>query len=303
MNVSLPMNASASASAAPHPLDGGGIDVYGQQAGDHGVSGDFRPVLPGGRGKASDRAARPAGAAGTVSGLAHADAGVAYGGGARWPGIVVVVAAHALVLVALLSMEPAARAVGMQQPLMASLIAPPAPPKVEEPPKPLPPRPRIEPPRPLLPPPVLSAPEPAPAPVTVAPPPPEPVPVPVVLPPPEPAPERPAPVVAAAPPAPPAPRVEPVVAPRFDADYLDNPAPAYPALSRRMGEQGRVLLRVYVHADGSAGQVEVRESSGFERLDRAARETVARWRFVPARQGERPVAAWVLVPISFSLRS
>jgi len=94
-----------------------------------------------------------------------------------------------------------------------------------------------------------------------------------------------------------------VAPPRFDADYLHNPAPAYPALSRRLGEEGRVLLRVYVHADGSAGQVEVRESSGYERLDRAAREAVARWRFVPARQGERPVAAWVLVPISFSLRS
>jgi protein TonB len=91
--------------------------------------------------------------------------------------------------------------------------------------------------------------------------------------------------------------------PRFDADYLDNPAPAYPALSRRMGEQGRVLLRVYVLADGNAGQVEIRESSGYERLDRAARDTVARWRFVPARQGDKAVAGWVLVPVSFSLRS
>ena len=114
-------------------------------------------------------------------------------------------------------------------------------------------------------------------------------------------PEKTAPIATS--PGPPAPRVEPVLAPRFDADYLTNPAPAYPALSRRMGEQGRVLLRVFVHADGSAGQVEIRESSGFERLDRAARDTVTRWRFVPARQGERPVAAWVLVPISFSLRS
>ncbi len=235
------------------------------------------------------------------------------GGAVRWPVMLIVIVVHVLIALALLSMEPVARAVGRQQPLMASLIVPPAPPKVEEPakvpdpPKPLPQRPRSEPPpKPLPPPPLLSAPESAPSPVVVAPPPAEPVPVPAVLPAPSAAPERPAPAIAAAPPAPPAPpatRVEPVVAPRFDADYLDNPAPAYPALSRRMGEQGRVLLRVYVHADGSAGQVEIRESSGFERLDRAAREAVARWRFVPARQGERPVAAWVLVPISFSLRS
>lgn len=221
---------------------------------------------------------------------------------ADWRGIAVVVAIHGLILFALLSMEPVARAIGLQQPLMASLISPPAP-EPEEKPKPLPPKPRVEPPpKPLPPPPILSAPEEAPAPVVVAPPPPEPAPVPVVLPPPTPAPEK--PVTAAAPPAPPAaPRPEPVQPPRFDADYLDNPAPAYPALSRRMGEQGRVLMRVYVHADGNAGQVEIRESSGYERLDRAARDTVARWRFVPARQGDRTVAGWVLVPVSFSLRS
>jgi protein TonB len=237
--------------------------------------------------------------------------------------MLIVIVVHVLIALALLSMEPVARAVGRQQPLMASLIVPPAPPKVEEttkvpdppkveepakvpdPPKPLPQRPRVEPPpKPLPPPPLLSAPKSAPSPVVVAPPPAEPAPMPAVLPAPSAAlEERPAPAIAAAPSAPPAPRVEPVVAPRFDADYLDNPAPAYPALSRRMGEQGRVLLRVYVHADGSVGQVEIAESSGFERLDRAAREAVARWRFVPARQGERPVAAWVLVPISFSLRS
>ena len=75
------------------------------------------------------------------------------------------------------------------------------------------------------------------------------------------------------------------------------------ALHRRLGEQGRVLLRVFVSPDGAAAQVEIRESSGFERLDRAARDTVLRWRFVPARQGERGVAAWVLVPITFSIRS
>jgi protein TonB len=68
-----------------------------------------------------------------------------------------------------------------------------------------------------------------------------------------------------------------------------------------MGEQGRVVLRVLVNADGRPEQVELRGSSGSPRLDGAALETVRRWKFVPARQGERPVAAWVLVPISFRL--
>lgn len=90
-----------------------------------------------------------------------------------------------------------------------------------------------------------------------------------------------------------------LVPPLFHADYLDNPAPPYPSTSRRRGESGRVLLRVFVSADGKAERVEINTSSGFELLDAAAREAVARWRFVPARRGPEKVAAWVLVPISF----
>jgi protein TonB len=107
-----------------------------------------------------------------------------------------------------------------------------------------------------------------------------------------------APVQSAPPPAPAAPP-PPLVLPLFNADYLDNPAPLYPALSRRLNETGRVLLRVHVTAEGRADQVELRTSSGFERLDQSAHEAVARWRFVPAHRGGTPVAAWVLVPISF----
>lgn len=230
---------------------------------------------------------------------------MAYGASGNWRTLALVGAAHLGLVFVLLSMEPVARAIGLPRPLMVSLLTPPAPPPppappVVERPKPLPPSPRVEqPPPPLPPPPVLSAPEAAPSPVVTAPPPPEPAPVPAILPPPAPAPVKAAPVAVAS--GPPAPPVEAVLAPRFDADYLHNPKPAYPPLARRMGEQGRVLLRVYVRADGSPGQVDIRESSGFERLDRAARDTVARWRFLPARQGERAVAAWVLVPISFSL--
>lgn len=94
----------------------------------------------------------------------------------------------------------------------------------------------------------------------------------------------------------------PVVAPRFDADYLDNPKPAYPVSSRRRGEEGRVMLRVFVDAEGRAAKVEVQESSGHNRLDESAVTAVARWRFVPARRGSEPLAAWVRVPIVFSLR-
>lgn len=94
-----------------------------------------------------------------------------------------------------------------------------------------------------------------------------------------------------------------VTAVRFDADYLRNPTPAYPPASRRFNEEGSVLLRVLVSAGGSPLRVEVRQGSGYRRLDEAAREAVARWRFVPARLGAEPVEAWVEVPVEFSLAS
>jgi periplasmic protein TonB len=93
-----------------------------------------------------------------------------------------------------------------------------------------------------------------------------------------------------------------VIPPKFDADYLDNPAPAYPALSRRLGEAGRVVLRVFVAPNGLASRIEIFTSSQFDRLDKAAVEAVRRWRFAPALLGDKPVSASVLVPVNFSLR-
>lgn len=103
-------------------------------------------------------------------------------------------------------------------------------------------------------------------------------------------------------PAPPAPPAEaPVVQARFDADYLKNPAPPYPPLSRRMGEEGKVILRVSVNPQGGADQVEIRSSSGSQRLDESAVNTVKHWKFIPAKRGDSAVQSWVLVPIVFKL--
>jgi periplasmic protein TonB len=221
-----------------------------------------------------------------------------YGQPGHWRSLVMVVVVHGILLFALLSMKPVADAIGLQQPLMVSLLTP-AEPEPETKPEPLPPRVQHRP-MPVVPPPVITAQQEAPAPFVAPPPPPEPVALPVVLPPPVPEPVK---HIAAAPAVVQAPPPPPVIPPRFDADYLDNPAPMYPTISRRLGEYGRVLLRVHVTAEGAAAQVEVRESSGYERLDKVARDTVQRWRFVPARQGDKGVAGWVLVPISFSIRS
>ena len=80
-----------------------------------------------------------------------------------------------------------------------------------------------------------------------------------------------------------------------------NPAPPYPpdAFARR--QQGRVLLEVHVDEHGLVAGVSVSESSGVSSLDRAALETVRRWRFEPARRGGTPVASVVIVPIRFVL--
>lgn len=93
----------------------------------------------------------------------------------------------------------------------------------------------------------------------------------------------------------------PLTLPNLNADYLNNPPPAYPPISRQLGEQGKVYLRVLVNVEGNVDQVTLRKTSGHERLDAAAQETVKKWRFVPAKRAEQAVAAWVVVPISFSL--
>lgn len=111
--------------------------------------------------------------------------------------------------------------------------------------------------------------------------------------------------VPAAPPSSPTPTSAPtpaVQAPRFDAAYLNNPSPDYPALSRRLGEEGKVVLRVLVAENGRPAQIELRTSSGSPRLDQAALAAVGRWQFVAAQRGDEVVAAWVLVPLIFNLR-
>ena len=98
-----------------------------------------------------------------------------------------------------------------------------------------------------------------------------------------------------------APAEDSVSAARFDANYLRNPAPPYPALSKRMGEEGKVVLRVSVNSQGTADSVDIKTSSGSPRLDESAQKTVRNWKFVPAKRGDTPVQSWVLVPIIFKL--
>ncbi|MFO1374828.1 MAG: energy transducer TonB [Agitococcus sp.] len=99
-----------------------------------------------------------------------------------------------------------------------------------------------------------------------------------------------------------APEPEPVVIPpRSDASGLNNTSPTYPAMSRRLAEQGKVLLEVLILANGTVGEIKLKQSSGFKRLDDAALQTVKQWRFQPAKRGNQAIDYWYIQPISFSL--
>jgi len=117
-----------------------------------------------------------------------------------------------------------------------------------------------------------------------------------------PAPVAPPAPVAAAPAAPPAPPSPPAVQmPSSSADYLQNPKPAYPPLSKRLNEQGKVVVRVLISAEGTPKNAEIRQSSGFDRLDQAALATVLKWRYVPGKRGGVAEDMWFNVPINFVL--
>ena len=86
---------------------------------------------------------------------------------------------------------------------------------------------------------------------------------------------------------------------QVDPNYLHRPNPVYPALSRRLREEGTVVLRVSLDARGTVQDIAIQTSSNFERLDQAALEAVRQWRFIPATRGQVAVPSTVLVPIAF----
>lgn len=80
-----------------------------------------------------------------------------------------------------------------------------------------------------------------------------------------------------------------------------NRPPAYPWLARVAGWEGTVVLRVTIEGDGRPSAVMVATSSGYALLDAAAKDAIARWTFLPATRGGRPVRSTVNVPVRFRL--
>lgn len=178
--------------------------------------------------------------------------------------------------------------------LFVNLISPPKPaPKIVEPPKPPPREVKLEKPRPIERPqpqqlvveaPVTSPSEP------VAPPPPaklEPLP-PIEAPP-------------APPPAPPKPAGPVQLGSELSISCPERSPPAYPAQAKRLGETGRVVLRVELDETGKVSAARVTTSSGSARLDEASLSAVRQWHCNPARRDGEPVRAVALQPFDFIL--
>ena len=95
-------------------------------------------------------------------------------------------------------------------------------------------------------------------------------------------------------------------APTVDADYkaayLNNPKPPYPSVAYQLRIEGTVMLKALVQPDGSCGEVLLAKSSGNEFLDRSALNTVAQWKFVPAKSQGKDVSQWVSIPIAFTIK-
>ncbi len=89
--------------------------------------------------------------------------------------------------------------------------------------------------------------------------------------------------------------------PIYDAISLHNTPPAYPISARCKGVEGEVLLAVSVTKEGNAKEVLVSRSSGYAILDKAARDSISNWHFIPARSGNEIVEAQIEIPVKFQL--
>ena len=86
-----------------------------------------------------------------------------------------------------------------------------------------------------------------------------------------------------------------------DKGALCNKSPVYPAMSKRNGEEGTVLLRVLVTSEGRVGEIEVIQSTGFKRLDEAAIAEVKNWKFNLASTKQISATEWISIPVSFHM--
>lgn len=195
----------------------------------------------------------------------------------NWPMVLAIVAFHAVALWAMIKLDVIAIAKPKPAPLVIDLIAEAAPPPVIERPAPQP-APDQKAVTPVVAPPPLVPTSAPPPPVTVANVPPPPRAAPVVTPP-----------------------AGPVSVGNLDEKLLAGKPPRYPMESRRKHEEGTVVLRLLIGADGRVQQISVAQSSGFDRLDEAALQAVRTWRWQPTLRDGQPVEVRGLYTMPFAL--
>lgn len=93
----------------------------------------------------------------------------------------------------------------------------------------------------------------------------------------------------------------PVSMPNSDASELNNPKPPYPAISKKLREQGLVLLKACISANGAIDSLDLKQGSGYPRLDQVAIQTVKQWKFIPAKKGSTPIPMCYELPVKFIL--
>ena len=83
---------------------------------------------------------------------------------------------------------------------------------------------------------------------------------------------------------------------------LHNPKPHYPLVSRRLREQGLVMVKLCVNEQGIVGEVGISKSSGFHSLDQSALTTLAQWRFAPVAVNSSSLSSQCFqTPVQFTL--
>jgi protein TonB len=87
--------------------------------------------------------------------------------------------------------------------------------------------------------------------------------------------------------------------PRVDQS---RPTPViYPTDAQKSGEQGNVVVNVYVNSGGMPSNVKIAQSSGYADLDNAALETVLNWHYLPGVRGGDTVSNWTQVNVVYKL--
>jgi protein TonB len=77
--------------------------------------------------------------------------------------------------------------------------------------------------------------------------------------------------------------------------------PEYPSASKRLEEEGTVQLKFLVGVDGKVLESAVEKSSGFRRLDEAARAGLAKCQFKPGTVDGKPQQSWASMKYTWRL--